>query len=670
MPKKALQILSGTFLAVMLTPLLSLFNLLVPATSLTIEPAYQQIQLGADTTVEVRINNVSNLYGAEFHLAFNPAVLSVVDADPSTPSIEIGRGDFFAQDQPYLNVVDNSGGEIHFGILAGQLAGYSGSGTLARIHFHSKYWGTTVVTFQNSILTNNLAISIPHTRSNGTIQVAGITLTPPTPVPTNTATHTPTNTPTATCTPSSTPSPTETTVMPVASVTPTATNTPGTTPPSPTPTETTVPVLPSPTPTLIPYPGWPTPTDTLPAKLTPTPTETATSTPTPTRSSTPTATPTGSTTPTPTPSPTATSGPAATNTPVGCQDAVANGGFESPGSWELPPTAYMAGRSSLVAHTGSWSMRVGIENWWENVYSYSSAYQWVTIPANATSAVLRLWYYTYSGDWNDKQYVILYRQDNTAIQPYVLYFSPAANQQQWRSVQYDVSAYRGQSLKILAGCYNNGTGGISRLYVDDVALQYCTGPTPVPPSPTPTYTPAPANSPTPTCTPQPTSTPTSTPGSCNNLLLNGGFEATANWNIPRTAWPAGYSTTRAHSGSRSLRLGLEWGDPNVYSNSAANQRVTLPATASSATLSFWYYAISGDAYDGIYCWVLDDYGRVLGEPLRLRWPNSNTQTWTLRTFDMTPYLGQSVRVHFEVFNNGSGGITTLYVDDAALNVCP
>jgi len=140
--------------------------------------------------------------------------------------------------------------------------------------------------------------------------------------------------------------------------------------------------------------------------------------------------------------------------------------------------------------------------------------------------------------------------------------------------------------------------------------------------------------------------------------------------MPITAWSAGYSTTRAHSGTRSLRLGLEWGDPNVYSYSSGEQTVTLPATARSASLRFWYYPISGDAYDGQYCWILNSYGQRLGEPLRLSWPNSNTQTWTLKTYDLTPFLGRTVRIHFEVYNNGSGGITTLYVDDVSVDVCP
>lgn len=328
----------------------------------------------------------------------------------------------------------------------------------------------------------------------------------------------------------------------------------------------------------------------------------------------------------------------------------------------------MAGRSTLVVHSGSWSMRAGIENWWENVNSYSSATQWVDIPANATSAVLRFWYYPFSGDLRggDRQRVFLYDiYGNLLARVLDLASSnPASNSQTWHSLQYDVTAYRGQRIRIYISCYNDGQDGITRLYVDDVALQVCTGATPVPPSPTATYTPAPV-------TATPTATPTQTPLSqCDNVIVNPSFESDDGWTTPPTAWSAGYSTLRAHSGSRSMRLGLEWGNPNVYSNSAAKQTITLPSTASSATLRFWYYPISGDAYDGQYCWILNTYGHVLAEPLRLRWPNSNSQAWTLRTYDLTPFLGQTVRIHFEVFNNGSGGITTMYVDDVTVEVCP
>ncbi len=447
--------------------------------------------------------------------------------------------------------------------------------------------------------------------------------------------------------------------------------------------------IPLPTSTATPTPapsGTPTSTPTAGPTATPTPTGAATATPSPTATSTAT----------PTPSPTRTATPTPTAITPTCSNVVANGGFEADGNWDTPATACQAGRSNGVAHSGQWSMRAGPESWWTNALSYSSAFQWITVPTTKP-ATLRLWYYAVSGDWNDRQYVILYDANGAVISPWVLQLAPASNSPQWREVQYDVSAYAGQRLKLLIGCYNNGYSGLTRLYVDDISLETCTVPTPAPPTATPqvtatptggptatatatatptaTGTAQPSATPTPTGTVQPsatptptdTATPTATP-EAGGLVANGGFEANGDWTMPITECSAGYSTARAQSGSRSLRLGLEWGQTNVLSFSSAWQTLSLPAGARSATLRFWYYAVSGDAYDSQRAWILDGAGRVLATPLRLYWPASNGQAWQLATYDLTPYLGQTVRLHFEVYNNGAGGLTSLYVDDASIEV--
>ncbi|HOG45987.1 MAG TPA: hypothetical protein PLB78_05010 [Anaerolineae bacterium] len=140
--------------------------------------------------------------------------------------------------------------------------------------------------------------------------------------------------------------------------------------------------------------------------------------------------------------------------------------------------------------------------------------------------------------------------------------------------------------------------------------------------------------------------------------------------MPITECIAGYSTAQAHAGRRSLRLGFEWGQGNAMSFSSANQTLDLPAGARSATLHFWYYPVSGDPYDTQRGWILDSAGRVLATPLRLNWPACNGQAWQPMTYDLTAFLGQTVSLHFEVYNNGSGGVTSLYVDDVSVQVTP
>ncbi|MBN2391375.1 MAG: hypothetical protein JXR84_11655 [Anaerolineae bacterium] len=173
-------------------------------------------------------------------------------------------------------------------------------------------------------------------------------------------------------------------------------------------------------------------------------------------------------------------------------------------------------------------------------------------------------------------------------------------------------------------------------------------------------------------------------------LVNGNAELDQAWNFPITPATAGYSTAQIHSGGRSIRLGIVE-TANEFSYSSARQRITLPATATLAQLSFWLYPVStevqqaafspemasalvnaafvGDipatpaAGDAQFLLLMDDQETILQ---RLLWTLDNSQTWKPYTFDMSAYIGQSVWVHFGVYNDGAGGTTAMYVDDVSL----
>ncbi|MBC7237186.1 MAG: S8 family serine peptidase, partial [Chloroflexi bacterium] len=123
----------------------------------------------------------------------------------------------------------------------------------------------------------------------------------------------------------------------------------------------------TPTPTLPPYPG-------------------PSTTPTPTFS--PTVTPTSWWQPTSTPTATST----VTATPDPCPDAIINGGFETRSAWTLSPSPYRAAYTDMTSHSGAWSLRQGIEPGLPIKASYSSAYQTVYIPPDATQVTLHFWW--------------------------------------------------------------------------------------------------------------------------------------------------------------------------------------------------------------------------------------------------------------------------------------
>ena len=173
---------------------------------------------------------------------------------------------------------------------------------------------------------------------------------------------------------------------------------------------------------------------------------------------------------------------------------------------------------------------------------------------------------------------------------------------------------------------------------------------------------------------------------CAEGIANGGFEYDGDWELPITEYTAGYTTAAAHSGSRSMRVGIIEPADNRYSYSSAQQWVTIPTDATSATLSFWLYSVSGDpallefpekplavtlqeatmSGDTQYVLVLDEYERWIDT---LLWQRSDDRAWTFHQSDLMAYAGRTIKLHFGVYNDGWDGVTGMYVDDASLELC-
>ena len=363
------------------------------------------------------------------------------------------------------------------------------------------------------------ATTTPTATATSTPTATPTTTATPTDTPTTTATATATATPTATATDDATPTPTVTGTLPTPTDTPTPTTTPTPTAtptvtatatasstPTATPTITATPtttatptMTPSPAPIYLPalmYGPSPSPTPTN----TPTATATATATATPTTTATPTATrppetatPTrlpGTATPTRTPSPPTATATASPTRPPGCVNLIANGDFESDAAWQINNTVYPAGFVTFPVYSGARALRAGIVHPPHNVYSYSSAQQTITIPTGPAAVTLRYQLFaTTTGARaaltppaivptspldrmqlsNDAQMVLLF---DGGGQQHVLLF-----QRQWYSAWQqhtaDLSAFRGQTVTLYFGVFNNGTGGVTGMYVDEVAVSYC-----------------------------------------------------------------------------------------------------------------------------------------------------------------------------------------------------
>jgi hypothetical protein len=270
----------------------------------------------------------------------------------------------------------------------------------------------------------------------------------------------------------------------------------------------------------------------------------------------------------------------------------------------------------------------------------------------------------------DMQYVLLLDQYGYILK--TLWWE-RWNYTTWMPLSFDLSDYAGMNVRIQFGTYNDGYDGITAMYVDDATLDICTG------GGTPGPTPTPAPSPTPA--------PTPIPGTCNEGFLNNGFESDSDWGIPVTAFTAGYSTEQVHTGLRSMRNGVPYYVHDRYSYSDAYQVASIPLTVTTSKVGMWIYPISGElataqsaerptaellsteatSGDVQYVLVLDRYGNWIDT---LMWQRKNAQVWGYKEFDVSKWIGTTIRLQFGVYNNGYGGATSMYVDDASLQLCP
>jgi Zn-dependent metalloprotease len=170
--------------------------------------------------------------------------------------------------------------------------------------------------------------------------------------------------------------------------------------------------------------------------------------------------------------------------------------------------------------------------------------------------------------------------------------------------------------------------------------------------------------PTPTPSPSPTPTTTTTPPPSGQLLLNPGFESGAvNWT--GTAGPITNNTGRpAHSGSWKLWLGGN----GFATTETESQTVTIPSTATAATLSYWIRTDTSEYYsypfDSMQVQVVA--GGVANTLATYTNVGTNS-TYTQKSFDLSAYKGQSVTIKF-VMNEDSSLQTSFVVDDTALTV--
>ena len=434
-----------------------------------------------------------------------------------------------------------------------------------------------------------------------------------------------------------------------------------------------------------------------------------------------------------------------------CTNLLINSNMEGSDGWQFRSSP-VPGRYVTDRYLSPYrSILLGITSG-DNEYSFSSITQYVNVP---TGSYLRLRAHVYPMsqpyDGDDAQELIIL---NSNGDPMRRVWTSISNANAWQILEFDLSDFMGMTIGVYFNVFNDGNGGVSAMYVDDVTLEICSGATATPTTATPSFhtaTPTPTATPTNTpyvvtATPTPivvTNTPTSPPfvtatptspgfitatptpvvvtntptapafitatptpivvtntpafvtptpppfvtntpmapppaftpqppnTTCQEMLINGGFETDNGWSFGDTKLRGNYTSSIAHSGVRSVRLGNDdYNRPNKRAYSSVSQATTLTWQGGSptATLSFWYYPMSdmepGDSQEVI---LLD--GNT-GRTIKVLWRgNENYRQWLYREIDVSKYLGRNVIVYFNAFNDGGAGRIAMYLDDVSLRIC-
>jgi len=164
-----------------LTSLITIIAALLATTSLVFAQQGAKVYLqpvesgNGQVTVDVMAENVTDMYGAEFQLKFDPAAVSVQDANPDQEGIQIAAGTLLPTDKGFVvaNQVNQAEGTVVFALtLLNPAPPVSGGGPLARVTFNVLQSGPATINIERAKLVAVDLQTIPSQTAPFTIENA------------------------------------------------------------------------------------------------------------------------------------------------------------------------------------------------------------------------------------------------------------------------------------------------------------------------------------------------------------------------------------------------------------------------------------------------------------------------------------------------------------------
>ena len=156
----------------------------------------------------------------------------------------------------------------------------------------------------------------------------------------------------------------------------------------------------------------------------------------------------------------------------------------------------------------------------------------------------------------------------------------------------------------------------------------------------------------------------------NQLLLNPGFESgNVNWTSSPATGIISTGTTAEPSRSGNWRAKL--GGKGASNTTSLYQQVSIPGTATAATLNFYQRTITSEttttlANDKLMVEVLSTTGAIRSTLVTYSNLNKST-TYVLKSLNLLAFKGNTIRIRFRAVENASLK-TTFLIDDVAQNI--
>ena len=126
-----------------------------------IYPETSEGNVGENFTIEVKVSDVIDLYGYEFHLRWNSTLLDCVEVSEG-PFLKSGGSTFFT-----YKINSTEGCMVVDCTLLGDIQGVSGNGTLTTIKFYIKTTGECLLDLYDTILLDSAEQAIEHSTTDG-----------------------------------------------------------------------------------------------------------------------------------------------------------------------------------------------------------------------------------------------------------------------------------------------------------------------------------------------------------------------------------------------------------------------------------------------------------------------------------------------------------------------